>query len=211
MKISNRLLFALAALMLIPLYFMPFWTISMKAPQFPEGIGMYIYINDVQGHERHNISSINILNHYIGMKEIDVDAIPEIRIMPWIFAFMIASGIIGALAGYRWILFSWLVLFILLSIAGIVDYYLWGYEYGHNLSPDAPIKVPGMSYQPPLIGTKQLLNIKASSWPYWGSLFIALSMLTAGFAIYRDYFTGAGKSGADAGAPVSAKTGEVSA
>jgi copper chaperone NosL len=194
MKISNRILFALAALMLIPLYFMPFWTISMKAPQFPEGIGMYIYINDVTGHNRHDISSINILNHYIGMQEIDVDAIPEIRIMPWIFAFMIATGIIGAIAGYRWILLSWLVLFIVLSIAGIIDYYLWGYEYGHNLSPDAPIKVPGMSYQPPLIGSKQLLNIKASSWPYWGSLFIVLSMLTAGFALYREKFTGAGKN-----------------
>lgn len=195
MNSSNRILFALAALILIPLYFMPFWTISMKAPQFPEGIGMYIYINDVQGHNRHNISSINILNHYIGMKEIDVEAIPEIRIMPWIFAFLIASGVIGALAGYRWILLSWLVLFVLLSIAGIIDYYLWGYEYGHNLSPDAPIKVPGMSYQPPLIGTKQLLNIKASSWPYWGSLFIGLSMLTAGFALYREYFTGARDNG----------------
>jgi hypothetical protein len=68
-----------------------------------------------------------------------------------------------------------------------------------------------MSYQPPLIGTKQLLNIKASSWPYWGSLFIALSMLTAGFALYRDYFTGAGKNGAGAETAASTKTGEVTA
>jgi copper chaperone NosL len=188
MKTSNKLLFALAALLLIPLYFMPFWTISMKAPQYPQGIGMYIYINDVQGHNRHDIQSINILNHYIGMQEINVDEIPEIRIMPWIFAFMIAAGIIGALTGSRTFMLSWLILFVLLAIAGIVDYYLWGYEYGHNLSPDAPIKVPGMSYQPPLIGSKQLLNITAWSLPYWGSLFIALSMGTAGLGLYREYF-----------------------
>ena len=29
----------------------------------------------------------------------------------------------------------------------------------------AAIKVPGMSYQPPLIGGKQLLNFHATSWP----------------------------------------------
>jgi copper chaperone NosL len=190
MKTSNRILFALAALLLIPLYFMPFWSISMKAPQFPEGIGMYIHIDDVTGHSRHDLQSINILNHYIGMQEINVDEIPEIRIMPWIIAFLIGLGIIAAAAGTRPVLAIWIGLFILLAIAGMIDYYLWGYEYGHNLSPDAPIKVPGMSYQPPLIGSKQLLNIRASSWPYWGSLFIALSMVTAGFAAFREYFTG---------------------
>ena len=43
----------------------------------------------------------------------------------------------------------------------MVDFYLWEYEYGHNLDPTAPIQVPGMSYQPPLIGYKMLLNFGA--------------------------------------------------
>ena len=49
-------------------------------------------------------------------------------------------------------------------LAGI-DFYRWNYEYGHNLDPNAAIKVPGMSYQPPLIGYKQLLNFGAYSIP----------------------------------------------
>ena len=66
------------------------------------------------------------------------------------------------------LLLVWIILFVLFAIAGLVDFYLWGYDYGHNLSDDAAIKVPGMTYQPPLIGTKQLLNITASSWPgHW--------------------------------------------
>lgn len=186
MKLSSRIIIILAGLALIPLYFTPFWTISMKAPQFPEGIGMYIYINDVTGHNQHDISSINILNHYIGMKEIVVSEIPEIRYMPWIFAIMIGLALIGAATGSYRLMIAWLLLFVILGIAGFIDYYLWGYEYGHNLSPDAPIKVPGMSYQPPLIGSKQLLNIKAGSWPYWGSLYIFGSLAMVAFAVWKD-------------------------
>jgi copper chaperone NosL len=46
-----------------------------------------------------------------------------------------------------------------------VDFYRWNYEYGHNLDPNAAIVVPGMAYQPPLIGYKQLLNFGAYSIP----------------------------------------------
>jgi len=187
MNIRHKLLLVVAALMLLPLYYIPFWSISMTAPQYPEGIGMYIHINDVRGHNRHDIQSINTLNHYIGMKEIHVDEIPEIKIMPYIFAFMIGSLILIALIGNQKLLLAWLILFVILSIAGIVDYYLWGYDYGHNLSPDAPIKVPGMSYQPPLIGTKQLLNIRASSYPTWGSAFIAGSFFLGAFVYYLNF------------------------
>lgn len=187
MKTSSKIALAFASLILIPLYFMPFWTISMKAPQFPEGIGMYIAINDVYGHSRHDISSINILNHYIGMKEIVVSEIPEIKIMPWIFAALICLGLLAAITGNYKAGLIWMGLFLVLSAAGFIDYYLWGYEYGHSLSPDAPIKVPGMSYQPPIIGVKQLLNIKASSWPYWGFAFIVVSKVTAIAALWMEH------------------------
>ena len=188
MKTQSKIAMALAAIMLLPLYFIPFWSISMTAPQYPEGIGMYIHINDVTGHNRHDIQSINTLNHYIGMKEILVDEIPELKIIPWIIAVMILFGLIVAFTGNIKLVISWIVVMVILGIAGLVDYYLWGYDYGHNLSPDAPIKVPGMTYQPPLIGSKQLLNIKASSWPYWGSLFIAFSMVLASGTVWIEKF-----------------------
>ena len=58
------------------------------------------------------------------------------------------------------------------------DFWRWEYNYGHDLSPDAAIKVPGMSYQPPLIGFKQLLNFGAYSIPALGGwLFIASGIL----------------------------------
>lgn len=179
---------ALAALLLVPLYFVPFWTISMTAPQYPEGIGMYIHINDISGHSKHDIQSINTLNHYIGMQEIQKEDFAEIKVMPWIVGFMILFGLAAAASGnIKWVI-AWLALMVVLAIAGLVDYYMWGYEYGHNLDPNAAIKVPGMSYQPPLIGSKELLNIDASSWPYWGTLFLSLSMVISAGIVWTEKF-----------------------
>ena len=62
------------------------------------------------------------------------------------------------------------------AVAGLVDFYRWGYTYGHELDEHAAIKVPGMSYQPPVIGSKQLLNFTASSWPDLGAWIAGLTL-----------------------------------
>ena len=188
MDIKSKILMGIAALLLGGLFYMPFWTIDMTAPQYPEGIGMYIHIDDVQGHNRHDLQSINTLNKYIGMAEIHKEDFWEFDIMPWVIGFLIAFGLLAAMVGNIKLVYAWLALMVLLGIAGLVDFYMWGYEYGHNLSPDAPIKVPGMSYQPPLIGCKQLLNINACSWPYTGSIFIGLSMVMAAGVVWIEKF-----------------------
>src|SRR5690606_41060303 len=63
------------------------------------------------------------------------------------------------------------------AIAGMVDFYLWEYDYGHNLDHErAIIKVPGMVYQPPLIGSKKMLNITAVSLPAAGGVLAFVSL-----------------------------------
>jgi len=175
----------IASLLLILVYFFPIWSINMEAPQYPEGIGMNITVNDIEGKEFHDLANINGLNHYIGMKPITPESIPELKIMPIIFGLLIVSGIVIAIWGSRkWIL-VWLGVFVLFAIAGLVDFYLWGYDYGHNLNPNAPIKVPGMTYQPPLLGSKQLLNINATSMPHIGFYVALLSMSIASLAWWK--------------------------
>lgn len=88
---------------------------------------------------------------------------------------MTVLGLIFAFIGKRILYLIWTLLMGLLGILGIYDFYLWEYDYGHNLSPTAPIKVPGMAYQPPLFGEKYLLNFLAKSYPDWGNLFIGNS------------------------------------
>lgn len=184
MKTKPRLLIAFAALILIITYFVPIWKIDLNAPQYPEGLGLRIWLNEIGGLKPNDLQNINGLNHYIGMKAIEPESIPELKIMPYIIAFMIFFGLVNAAVGKPILPRIWIITFILVGIAGLVDFYLWGYEYGHNLHPDAPIKVPGMTYQPPLIGSKQLLNIDAVSLPYTGGYIILLSILLTAFAVY---------------------------
>jgi hypothetical protein len=185
MKTSHKIWMAVAALLLIGVYLVPIWSIGMEAPQYPEGIGMNIMVDNIEGKQPNDLKNINGLNHYIGMKPIEPASIPELMVMPYIFGFLIITGLIIAATGKRKLILFWLGIFILLAIAGLVDFYMWGYDYGHNLNPDAPIKVPGMTYQPPLLGSKQLLNINATSLPHIGFYFALLSMSIAGLVWWK--------------------------
>lgn len=184
MNRTSRLLTALAALTLIGLYFLPLWRIELEAPQYPEGIGMYIAISDIQGFTEFDLDKINNLNHYIGMKAIEPASIPELRFMPWILGALIVLGLAVAAIGRRRLLQAWLALLLIAAAAGLADFYRWGYDYGHNLSDDAIIKVPGMAYQPPVIGRKQLLNFVAESWPATGGILAGVAFLLGVGALY---------------------------
>lgn len=161
---TSRLLLLISALAMISAYFTPLWQIKLWAPQYPEGLGMQIWIDHLSG----QIDTINGVNHYIGMKHIGDDMFPEFQFLIYVFGFIISFGVLAAIIGRKWGLYVFFGLIVLLGIGVLVDMYLWGYDYGHNLDPKAAIKVPGMSYQPPLIGYKQLLNFLAYSGPALG-------------------------------------------
>lgn len=186
-SLRDRLLVALAALVLLPVFVTPAWTIRLVAPQYPEGMGFYIGVSEVWGHDEFDIQNINILNHYVGMKPIDPEGIPELDIFPPILAAIIVAGLIAAAMGRRWLMAAWLVGLVGLAIAALVVLRVWMIDYGHNLDPRAAIRVPGMTYTPPLIGTEQLLNITASSWPHIGSLFLGISIALAGWAVVSSF------------------------
>jgi len=179
MTVRSRIILALAGLMLVVMYVAPLWRIELGAPQYPEGLGLHIMIDDVQGINEFDLMKINQLNHYIGMQEIVPDAIPELKIMPWLIAGLIGLALLASATGSRVLFTIWVSVFMLTLLIGLVDFWLWEYDYGHNLDLDnAAIKVPGMSYQPPLIGSKQLLNFRATSWPALGGWIAVLSCLT---------------------------------
>jgi hypothetical protein len=172
----SRLLVGTAALLLALLYVLPLWHVRLVAPQYPEGLGMHIHIASVQGATETDLNNINNLNHYIGMQRIENDAIPELKIMPWLVGALVAGGLLVAAVAKRRMLYAWTGGFAVLGVAGLVDFWRWEYDYGHNLDLEAAIiKIPGMSYQPPLIGSKQLLNFTATSWPASGGIAAGLA------------------------------------
>ena len=182
MNIRSRILTALAALLLLLLFVLPLWKISLMAPQYPDGLTMYLYINDIKDGNPGDIANINIMNHYVGMKDIHADDFPEFTYFPIVVIGLSLFGLIAALIGNRKVLFVWLIFFSVLGIMGIYDFYLWEYEYGHTLSDTAAIKVPGQAYQPPLFGRKEILNFIAYSYPQSGGYMMGVCILLGAIA-----------------------------
>ncbi|MEX1240259.1 MAG: hypothetical protein WEB30_11095 [Cyclobacteriaceae bacterium] len=180
----SRIVVAISALLMVSAYFVPLWRILMWAPQYPEGLGMQIWINNITG----DVRIISALNHYIGMRHIEVSMFPEFQYMIYIVAFVIAVGLLVSIINRRYALWFYAILIMASAIAALVDFYLWGYDYGHNLNPNAAIVVPGMAYQPPVIGTKQLLNFTAFSGPDIGGwIFMAAGILAIGSLVWEIY------------------------
>lgn len=184
LKLITRIAVAVSALLMVSAYFVPLWQILMWAPQYPEGLEMKIWINTLSG----DVKIISALNHYIGMKHIEVEMFPEFKYMIYMVGFLIGIGLLTALVNRRFMLITYASLILASGIAALVDFYMWGYDYGHNLDPTAPIIVPGMSYQPPLIGTKQLLNFTAFSGPDIGGwIFLVAGVLVIGLVFFEFY------------------------
>ena len=170
-----------AAAAILGVFVFPLWRISLHAPQYPQGLGIDIWIHRIEGATPHDLQNINGLNHYIGMKAIVPDSIPELRYMKYFAVGLAALAGAVALARRRWLLAAWVVVAAILAGAGMHDFYQWEYAYGHELNPDAAIKIPGMSYQPPMFGTKQLLNFTTTAYPGVGGL-LAMLAVGLGFA-----------------------------
>jgi copper chaperone NosL len=164
MSFRSRVIIAIGALAMIIMYFVPVWAIYLIAPQYPEGLSMQIWLNKITG----QVEIINGLNHYIGMKHIKAEMFPEFTFLVYILGFFILFGLFIAVSGNRRSLFIYLVLSLIGGVVALIDFYMWGYDYGHNLDPTAAIQVPGFSYQPPLIGHKKLLNFDSYSYPDTG-------------------------------------------
>lgn len=173
--LSKVLLIISAALLVISIFY-PIWRIELDAPQYPEGLALLIYSNKLGG----DVEIINGLNHYIGMKTLHAEEFIEFTVLPYIIGFYALFSFLVVFINKKKALYTLLAAFILFGIIAMIDFWRWEYNYGHNLDPNAAIIVPGMAYQPPLIGFKQLLNFGAYSIPAIGGwLFIISGLLMA--------------------------------
>lgn len=173
--ISKGLLLISGTLLIISL-FNPIWRIELDAPQYPEGLALTIHANKIGG----EVEIINGLNHYIGMKTLHAEEFIEFTVLPYIISFYAFACLLVVVLKKKKTLYILFTGFVLFGVIAMIDFWRWEYNYGHNLDPNAAIIVPGMAYQPPLIGFKQLLNFGAYSIPDIGGwLFISSGLLMA--------------------------------
>ncbi len=173
---------ALAGVLLMLMFLFPMWKITLMAPQYPDGLTMHIWVNQITGDDPGTLENINLMNHYVGMKNIEPEMFPELKIFPIVIYIMAALALLFAFLGRRTLYIIWTGLLSILGVIGVYDFYNWLYEYGHNLSDTAAIKVPGQAYMPPLFGYKKLLNFHVWSYPEGASFLLAGAVVIAALA-----------------------------
>jgi copper chaperone NosL len=173
-SLSSRVMLLIISALLFGSLLFPMWRIELTAPQYPEGLLLQLHANKIGG----DVDIINGLNHYIGMKTLHTADFIEFKFLPYVFGFFgLFATALFFIARKKGVVLLF-VSFFLFAILAAIDFYRWNYEYGHNLNPNAAIVVPGMAYQPPLIGYKQLLNFGAYSIPDIGGwMMIAAGLL----------------------------------
>ncbi|WP_353134734.1 hypothetical protein [Pseudopedobacter sp.] len=179
----HRILIILCGLTLVGVIFLPIWRIELDAAQYPEGLELQIYSHKLAG----QVEIINGLNHYIGMKTLHKEDFMEFTVLPYLIGSFALAFIAVGIANSRKLMNYLFIAFLLFGVVAMVDFYIWEYNYGHNLDPSAPIKVPGMAYQPPLIGYKQLLNFGAFSVPDVGGWIFVASGAILAFCVFREW------------------------
>ena len=185
----------IGSLLLLGLFKFPLWNIVLGAPQYPDPLGMNIYIQGIQGVEEFDIQNIDGLNHYIGMKTIPkAEEMWEFDVFPKVIGGMVALGVIIGILGfmnkvsYKWFL-GWFVLMSILGLLGMYDFNLWLIDYGTDLDPKAIMKLLNpdgtpMTYKPPLLGYQKMLNFDVDSWPSTGAYMIFAGMMLTVVAFF---------------------------
>lgn len=180
MRTSRAVMLAAAILLCAP-FFLPIWRIVLEAPQYPTPLGLDIHITKIVDMNPNDVKNINLMNHYIGMKDIPAH-LPELDIFPLVIGGMAGLGLLIGLKGSsRWFT-AWFATMAILGCLGMYDFYRWEYDYGHTLNPRAIIKFTNddgtpMAYQPPLLGTKKILNFTIHSYPQAGGYLVTLAIM----------------------------------
>jgi hypothetical protein len=189
------LIMIIGSLLLLGLFKFPLWNIMLGAPQYPEPLGMNIYINGIEGASEFDLQNIDGLNHYIGMKTIPKpEEMWEFKVFPMAIAGMVVLGVIIGLlglfgkVGYQWFI-GWFILMSILGILGMYDFNNWLISYGSDLDPHAIMKLTNpdgtpMTYKPPLFGNQKMLNFDVSSFPHTGAYMMFTGMMLTVVAFF---------------------------
>jgi copper chaperone NosL len=177
LNFGPRALLALAAGALALSLALPLWNMTMFAPQYGNGLRLNIHTHGLEGgNEGQDLKEINLLNHYIGMRDLSNEDFTEFKWMPFAIGGLALLFLRAAAHGRMAALVDALVLFCYFGAFSLWSFGYKLYLYGHNLSPTAAVKVP--PFMPPMFGYKQLANFEVYSYPAPGTyLMIATAVL----------------------------------
>ena len=154
------LILGFAALLLLISIFLPYWELTLMAPQYPQGLKMETYVNRVAG----DVDEIDGLNHYIGMRSLKEAAELE-RSLSIIMIAALVLLVIGSIYTHSPFALFFTVPAILYPLLFLGDLYFWMHDFGMHLDPHAPLSNAVKPFVPPLLGEGFVGQFKTvASW-----------------------------------------------
>ncbi len=166
LRLKSRVVILLATLVLIPAFLFPLWRMSFYSNQYTDGLKLKIYAYQLEGAKtsnRDDLREINSLNHYIGMRPLLESEFSEFTWLPFAIGGLMILALRAMVLGKMSKLVDVAVLFTWFGLYSFWSFYHRMYLYGHNLDPQAAIKV--QPFTPPLLGTEIVGNFTVYSYP----------------------------------------------
>jgi copper chaperone NosL len=177
-----RALLVLAAVLLALSLTQSLWDLTMYAPQYQDGLRLHIHASRLaSGNDGQDLKEINLLNHYIGMHDLAQQNFTEFLWMPFVFGALALLLARAAVFGKVGNVLDVLVLSVYVGAFSLWSFGMKLWAYGHELSPQAPVKVP--PFMPPLFGSTQLANFEVYSYPGVGAYAIIAAFVAMGVAL----------------------------
>ena len=185
----SGLLVAAAALILLSFLY-PMWYMYLDSNNYPRGLGMAVYAThpgDTYDRDQLDggLKEVNVLNHYIGMREIS----PKMWVFKVLPAILIALAVLCLIAAviqrFRMTLIAFIA-FAAVSAGGVVTLIYTLYDYGHNLDPQAAIEIE--PFMPGLYGEHHLAQFTTYSDFYWGTYLLVIAFFLVVGALAVDFF-----------------------
>ena len=190
---TPRVLLIVAVLLLAPTYLFPLWKLTLFAPQYQDGLRVSIYSWKLDGgNNGQDIAEVNVLNHYIGMRNLDTSSFSEFKWIPFVVGGLGLLFLRTAVLGRMRHLVDVVALFMYFSLFALASFANKLWLWGHDLSPTASVKVPG--FMPPMFGYRKIANFEVYSYPEMGSYAFFAVALVLGAAWFTAWRHGSGRA-----------------
>lgn len=180
--LTPTILFVIARVLLLVSIFFPYWHMELDAPQYPNGLFLTAYVNNMTG----DVREIDGLNHYIGMRPLLDAAQFERAASVWMIIAMVLLVELAAVVHTRWAVLL-AIPAITFPIGFIADLYYWMRTFGLNLDPEAPLSASIKPFVPTVLGEGGIGQFKTYAdlgTGYW--LAVGCAVITiAGFYFHR--------------------------
>ena len=172
----------LAALLLLASIFLPYWRMTLLAPQYPGGLHVSAFLDRLEG----DVREIDGLNHYIGMRPLAEAAELE-RSLSIAAVAVIALLLLAAVYIHNRYAALLALPALAFPLGFLADLQYWLRDFGTNLDPKAPLSSAIDPFVPPVLGrgtVGQFATVAAPGTGLWLA-FAASLLILVGLWLHR--------------------------